>query len=228
MTAPTVATTCGPRLIARLAIDIADSAEWLSELDGAIGDGDHGVNMRRGMELAVGQLDSVTSLSDSLRLVGNTLLDDIGGAMGPLYGVFFLALSDAAEGHAEIDAQQFAQMLDDGTTAVVDLGGARLGDKTLVDVLIPASTAFDHAVQSGESFDNALVAMCRASAESRDATKILVARLGRSSRLAERSRGHIDAGAASCAVVLRSIATTFLECLVTESGRSSIAEGIDQ
>lgn len=213
MSGATVTASIGAAVVTRLARDIAENAAWLSELDGAVGDGDHGVNMRNGLELAARRVPADATIGTGFTVVAETLMNDVGGAMGPLYGVFFLALAEAAGDRPALDAEAFAAMLAAGAKAVVDLGGARPGDKTLVDVLDPATARFAAAVAEGEAFGSALAAMVATAEERRDATKDLVARLGRSSRVAERSLGHIDAGAASCAVLLRSIATSLREQL---------------
>lgn len=197
----------GLRTAQQLAADVSAAADWLSELDGAIGDGDHGVNMRKGFVQAAAQVATETTFQDALSIIGRTLLNDVGGAMGPLYGSFFLGLASAAPPSEGDLPAAFGSMLRQGCDDVLEIGEARVGDKTLVDVLAPAVDAYSSALDSGASFESALRAMVTAADSGRDATKDLVARVGRSSRLAERSRGHIDAGAASCAVILRSLAS---------------------
>lgn len=217
VSAATVGADVGFELVTRLAVDIGEAAPWLSELDGTSGDGDHGVNMRTGMELAAGRVQPGASVSDALKTLGNTLLEDVGGAMGPLYGSLFLAMSSAVAGLDAIDAEAVKRMLTDGTDAVVDLGGARVGDKTLVDVLVPSTAAFEAAIGSGQELGEAFAATSRAAEQSRDATKDLVARIGRAARAGERSVGHIDAGAASCAIVITAICAVFGEHVSRES-----------
>lgn len=201
----------GHAMVARLAAEIGESAAWLSELDGASGDGDHGVNMRTGMELAAGRVKAGASVSDAMRQVGDTLLEDIGGAMGPLYGVFFVALADASADREWIDADCVRLMLGGGTDAVIELGGAEVGDKTLVDVLVPTVNGYDAARAAGEGLAAALRSTAQVAAESRDATKQMVARVGRAARAGERSRGQIDAGAASCALIVGAICSVFAD-----------------
>jgi dihydroxyacetone kinase-like protein len=183
-------------------------AAHLSALDGAIGDGDHGVNMRKGFLLAGERLKPGATLAEALETLGSTLLDEIGGAMGPLYGSMFLAMGAAAQGPATIDAARFDAMLDAGVNVVLEIGGARPGDKTLVDVLVPARAAFAESIAAGEPFDVALRAMATAAESGRDATRDLVARIGRASRLGDRSIGAIDAGAASAALILSTLASS--------------------
>lgn len=211
MSAEVVPTSIGYEVVARLAADLAAAAAWLSELDGTSGDGDHGVNMRTGMELALSRVEPDASVSAAMRVVGNTLLEDVGGAMGPLYGVFFLALADASDERQAIDAECVRAMLSDGAGSVVELGGAQLGDKTLVDVLVPAADTFEAALSAGDGLGSALEVARQTAERSRDATETMVARIGRAARAGERSRGHIDAGAASCALILGAICLVFAE-----------------
>jgi len=212
-----IPTAIGGTVVIRLAADVGESAAWLSQLDGASGDGDHGVNMRTGMELAAERVESGASISDALRKVGDTLLEDVGGAMGPLYGVFFLALADASAGREWLDAECVRAMLAGGAEAVIELGGASVGDKTLVDVLVPTVEAFEGALAANERFVVALGTAADTAEQRRDATKEMVARVGRAARAGERSRGHIDAGAASCALILVAICSVFAENIQSEA-----------
>ena len=196
----------GRAVVEALAAAIAANAARLSELDGAIGDGDHGVNMSKGFIRARSRLTPKTDLAGGLQILGDTLLTEIGGAMGPLYGTFFLEMSRVAAGAEEVDVSLFGKMLDAGVEGVLDLGGARVGDKTLVDVLVPARTAYRAAADAGAPFADALARMAEAAERGRDSTRELVARLGRASRLGERSRGPLDPGATSSALLLDAFA----------------------
>lgn len=196
----------GRAVVEALAATIEVNAARLSELDGAIGDGDHGVNMSKGFIRARAQLTPKTDFAGGLHILGDTLLTEIGGAMGPLYGTFFLEMSRVATGAEEVDVRLFGRMLDAGVEGVLDLGGARVGDKTLVDVLVPARAAYWAAADAGAPFADALARMAEAAERGRDSTRELVARLGRASRLGERSRGALDPGATSSALLLDAIA----------------------
>ena len=184
----------------------------LSEIDGATGDGDHGVNMGKGFRLAGLKLEAKPAfgLATGFATLGDTLLDDIGGSMGPLYGTFFTDMAEALAGAATLDRARCAAMLHAGLGAIQGLGEAKPGDKTLVDVLQPAVAAFDAAAAGGADFAGCLLALKRAAAEGLEATRTMVARLGRAARLGERSRGHLDAGAASCELLLRTLADGLL------------------
>ena len=150
-------------------------------------------------------------------VLAETLLEDIGGSMGPLYGVFFIALADASAGREWIDSECALTMLADGAAAVIDLGGAEAGDKTLIDVLVPTVAAFRAALSSGERLAVALGTAVDTAVRCRDATAQMVARIGRAARAGERSRGHIDAGAASCALILGAICSVFAENVQSEA-----------
>jgi dihydroxyacetone kinase-like protein len=137
----------------------------------------------------------------------------IGGAMGPLYGRIFKTVGKAFSGNERIDAQLFGNALNSVKEALSPLTPAKVGDKTLVDALHPAIDAFNDSLQGGSDFKSALTAMKKGAESGRDATKDMVAQLGRSSRLGERSRGVIDAGAASCALLLGVMSDTIKELL---------------
>lgn len=195
-------------LVPELAAAINANRAWLSEIDGAIGDGDHGINMSKGFSQAATALGSADGgLAAAFATLGDTLLSGIGGSMGPLYGTFFLDMAAALDGAEVLDAALFSRMARAGLAGIIDLGGANVGDKTLLDALVPATDAFDAAMAGGAGFAAALDAMSAAAERGRDATVDMVAKIGRSARLGERSRGVLDAGAASCCLILQTMAT---------------------
>ncbi|WP_026781949.1 dihydroxyacetone kinase subunit DhaL [Pleomorphomonas koreensis] len=186
---------------------IVAQRDRLSEIDGAIGDGDHGVNMAKGFNLCAQALGTPTpGLKESLATLGNTLMAGIGGSMGPLYGTFFNEMADSLDGVTELDAPAFARMVRAGLDGVLDIGGAKPGDKTLLDTLVPAVEAFEAALAAGKPYKVALDDMTEAARQGRDSTVGMIARVGRASRLGERSRGVLDAGSASCCVILETMA----------------------
>ena len=194
-------------IVSAIAQRIVENRAYLSDIDGLIGDGDHGVNMAKGFSLAAERLrGEVRPLSTALATVGEVLMTEIGGSMGPLYGVMFSGFADALDGVEEIDAQVFERMLRNGLEEVQSIGNAKVGDKTLIDTFAPALEAFSVATAKGESFATALKALVVAAEKGRDSTIDLVAKIGRASRLGERSRGVLDPGATSCAVILRTFA----------------------
>ena len=189
---------------------------YLSEIDGAIGDGDHGINMSKGFsqcrERLLGEAE-LPGLGAALETLAMTLLEGIGGSMGPLYGSFFLALSEALDGHAEVDATLFGTALAQAVDSVESVGSAKVGDKTLIDTLVPARDAYRAALDGGADFAAALTAMVAAAERGWQSTKALQARIGRASRLGERSIGVLDAGATSCFLILRSLALSLRQRL---------------
>src|SRR6202043_1751447 len=131
---------------------IIENKAYLSEVDGKIGDGDHGINMAKGFNLIKDRLgDKEVTLSEGLGLIGKTLMTEIGGSMGPIYGTFFIQMSLKSKGKAETDARLFGEMLKAAREGLEDLGGAKVGDKTLMDAVIPAQTAYQEAVDAGAS-----------------------------------------------------------------------------
>jgi dihydroxyacetone kinase-like protein len=193
---------------------VRENKQQLSQLDGAIGDGDHGVNLNKGFSLWAEQLQAGQGdLSSALSALSRILLARIGGAMGPLYGMFFRGLAAGCEGQDAIDAAVFGRMLAGAVASVRTVSQAKVGDKTLMDVLLPAEEAYRRAVQDGRSFPESLEALAGAAEAGRESTRELVARVGRASRLGERSRGSLDAGAASCALILTTMAGSFRRLL---------------
>jgi phosphoenolpyruvate---glycerone phosphotransferase subunit DhaL len=199
---------------------VDENADRLSALDGAIGDGDHGVNMRKGFLLARARIGPNCGLADCLSVLGATLLDDIGGATGPLYGSMFEAMAEAVRGKLDVNATVFGEMLEAAVQAILDLGGARPGDKTIVDVLVPAREAYRQSLEAKRPFDESLRAMVLAADAGRDSTRSLTARVGRASRLGARSVGAIDPGSASAALILGTMAST-ITTLLGDDRRSS-------
>jgi dihydroxyacetone kinase-like protein len=187
----------------------------LSEIDGLTGDGDHGVNMGKGFRMAGERLRATGdfTLPQGLATLGDTLLSDIGGSMGPLYGTFFTDMAEVLDDTDALDAPHFSGMLKAGLAAVQGLGEAKPGDKTLVDVLVPARDAFDAATADGKTFAESLLAMKAAAEAGLEATRGMVAKVGRASRLGERSRGTLDAGACSCSMILSALADGLVQRL---------------
>jgi dihydroxyacetone kinase-like protein len=197
-------------LVLALIETIESNRGYLSEVDGAIGDGDHGINMGKGFALVKTRLgDQAISVSDGLALIGKTLMTEIGGAMGPIYGTFFIQMSLQAKDKAAIDSEVFGFMLAAARKGVEDLGGAKPGDKTIVDALVPAEKGYQDAVGAGSNFCKALHQMAQAAERGKESTRDLVAKIGRASRLGERSKGNLDPGATSCALILETFAHVF-------------------
>jgi dihydroxyacetone kinase-like protein len=197
----------GIQIVFDLIQAVRENKQFLSDIDGAIGDGDHGVNMNKGFTLCQEELQANPGdLAHGLRTLSKILIMKIGGSMGPLYGTVFKSMATACDGVNFIDAAVFGKMLASGREGVQRISNATPGDKTLMDVLVPAEAAYREAAELGEPFQACLEKMALASRKGRDATRDMVAKVGRSSRLGERSRGVIDAGAASCCLILETMA----------------------
>lgn len=203
------------RVLVLALVDLIEGKKgYLSEIDGQIGDGDHGINMAKGFGLVKTRLgDRQVSVSEGMALIGQTLLTEIGGSMGPLYGTFFLQMSSRAKDEPGINEKVFGEMLGAARSNLEELGGAQVGDKTIMDVLIPAADAYAVAVTKGASFKEALESMATAAENGKESTRDLVAKIGRASRLGERSRGVLDAGATSGALILQTMAAVFESAL---------------
>jgi dihydroxyacetone kinase-like protein len=186
---------------------VQDNKQYLGDVDGLIGDGDHGMNMNKGFTMYGEQLGgNETTFSDGLFELGTVLLNRIGGSMGPIYGTIFMEMSDKADDAEDITLLLFAQMLEAGLEGLYEIVDARPGDKTLVDTLYPALQAIKDAADAGKDFALALDDMKAAAEKGKESTKDLVAKYGRSARLGERSRGVLDAGATSCCIILQAMA----------------------
>jgi dihydroxyacetone kinase-like protein len=191
--------------------EVAEHAAYLTELDSAIGDADHGSNMQRGMSAAVAAVHAgaFSSIDALMKKVGMTLVSTVGGASGPLYGTFFLRFGAAVAGKTELDADELGQAMRAGYEGIVTRGKAQVHDKTMVDVWAPACDAYVQALGEGGDLAGALAAMTDAARVGRDATVGLVARKGRASYLGDRSRGHLDSGAASSTMLIETAASAF-------------------
>lgn len=181
---------------------IHENAAYLSEIDGAIGDGDHGVNMNKGFLMAKERLRADMSFSESMKTISRTLVMDIGGSMGPIYGTMFSRIARACKQEAKLTKEVFLKALQDALQGLQELAGAKEGDKTLIDTLAPAIRAYEQAMQEGRSYAACLCALQQGAEAGREHTKELVAKIGRAARLGERSRGYLDAGATSCCIIL--------------------------
>jgi dihydroxyacetone kinase-like protein len=192
-------------------VQVKVNADYLTQLDAAIGDGDHGVNMRRGFD-AVGRLlaseGNGAAPGRLLSAAGKTLVNTVGGASGPLWGVALRRAGRSLGNGAEFDANALADALDAAIAGVVELGAAQIGDKTMVDSLVPGATAFRQALDRGESPAAAAKAAAEAAKAGAEATIPLQARKGRASYLGERSIGHQDPGATSAMILLEALSTT--------------------
>lgn len=199
------------RWIHAYALTIAENKGYLTELDSAIGDADHGTNMNRGMSAVEEKLDGHSSVDIGalLKTVGMTLVSKVGGAGGPLYGTLFMQMGAATDGKSELSVGEWAAAVDSGLKGVQARGKAETGDKTMVDALTPAAEALAEATASGASVPEALARAAAAAEEGMKATIPMVARKGRASYLGERSADHQDPGATSSYLLMKTAADTF-------------------
>src|SRR5260370_4073714 len=161
----------GRKVVLTLIQTIVDHKAYLSEIDGKIGDGDHGINMAKGFNLIKDRLgDKEISLSDGLGLIGKTLMTEIGGSMGPIYGTFFIQMSLKSKNKPDTDARLFGELLKAAREGLHDLGGAKVGDKTLMDAVIPAQEACHKAIDEGASLQESVRQMAAAADSGRDST----------------------------------------------------------
>ena len=200
----------GKPILLKMVKGIQDNKAYLGEVDGLIGDGDHGMNMNKGFSVFEDRFkDEDFGFSEGLDELGMILLNEIGGSMGPIYGTIFMDMAEAGEDLDDIGLEDFANMLAAGLSGLQGIVEAQVGDKTLVDTLSPAVDV----LKAGKDFKETLVEMKAAAEAGRDSTKDLVAKFGRSSRLGERSRGVLDAGATSCCIILTAMADGITELL---------------
>jgi dihydroxyacetone kinase-like protein len=204
----------GAIIVRDIALAIQKNKDLLSELDGIIGDGDHGINMNKGftMSLELLQIPGI-NFSKALMIVANTLMNEIGGSMGPLYGTFFKKMARVSKDEEEITAQVFQKMLSEAIMGVMDMGNAKPGDKTLVDTLTIAQMRYNAAIENDKTFELALAECAAGAKEGKESTRDMMARVGRSARLGERSIGHVDAGASSCAIIVKTMCFSMINLL---------------
>lgn len=182
--------------------------EYLTDLDRAIGDADHGTNLSKGFRAVTDKLQAAAPADPAtvLKTTGMTLISTVGGASGPLYGTAFLRAAAAAAGKAELSREDLVPLLTAALGGIKDRGKAERGDKTMVDALEPALEALSQAVAGGASGADAVRRAAEAAEQGAAATRDIVARKGRASYLGERSIGHQDPGATSTALLLRTLA----------------------
>ena len=189
---------------------IAEQKDYLTELDSAIGDADHGANMNRGFQAVLAKKADLQNkdVGALFKVVAMTLIQTVGGASGALYGTFFLQASAAAGAKNELSPVEFGTVLDKGLAGIVLRGKAAIGDKTMVDALQPAIKAFKYSIGVGDDLKKALESAVQAAEQGLKSTIPIVARKGRASYLGERSAGHPDPGATSTVLLFRAAAET--------------------
>jgi len=189
---------------------LGENKEYLTQLDAAIGDADHGANMDRGFRAVMTKMPDISDkdIGTIFKTVGMTLISTVGGAGGPLYGTFFLQAGMKTAGKMELNLEEWTTALDAAVSGVIMRGKAELGDKTMVDALTPAVNALKQALEQNENIEQALAESSEAARQGMEATTPLVARKGRASYLGERSAGHQDPGATSSYLILKAAEDT--------------------
>lgn len=193
----------GIKIIENMISVIQENKEYLSEIDGAIGDGDHGINMNKGFSMAKEAIHAKRlTLSEAFGILSMTLMEKIGGSMGPLYGSIFMGMQSAVANTENIDGNVVKDMFIQAYENIKMISPAKPGDKTLVDVLDPAVNAYVKTWEETSDIVTSLEACRKASTEGLLSTKNMQAKLGRASRLKEKSIGYQDAGATSCSLLI--------------------------
>lgn len=193
-----------------LAEVLIENKEYLTQLDAAIGDADHGINMKRGFDRVMDKLPTVADqdIGSILKTTGMTLISSVGGASGPLYGTFFMRGGMAAAAKEELTGEDLVTLLQAGVDGIVQRGRAQPGDKTMVDAWLPALEAMKESLAEGNDTIAALEAGVEAAEQGMEDTIPLQAKKGRASYLGERSIGHQDPGATSSYLMLKSLLDT--------------------
>ena len=206
--------TEGKPILLKMVQVIQENKDYLGQVDGEIGDGDHGANMNKGFTLFEKKYrEQDFGFTEGLELLGNVLLNEIGGSMGPIYGTVFMEMGEAAEDKGVIGLGEFAEICQQGYTGLKDIIEAEPGDKTLIDTLYPAVQALKEAVRQEKTLEEGLKSMQEKAEQGKESTRDLQARYGRSSRLGKRSCGVLDAGAVSCNVLLQAMAEGILQIM---------------
>ncbi|CAN5443534.1 dihydroxyacetone kinase subunit DhaL [soil metagenome] len=195
----------------RAAAVLNQNKTYLTDLDSAIGDADHGDNMARGFNAVLSKLPTVADkdISAIFKTTGMTLMSSVGGTSGPLYGAFFMRGAAATAGKTELSEADLSQLLVDGSHGIIQRGRAEVGDKTMIDAWAPAVAAFTTALAAGKNSHEALQLCVDAAEQGMHSTIPLQAKKGRASYLGERSIGHQDPGATSTYLLLKALLDTF-------------------
>ena len=198
------------KIILKIRNVIAENKDYLTALDAAIGDADHGINMERGFDSVANQLGVVDVNSSDVGVIlmttSTALLENVGGAAGPLYGMFFMNMANVCSGKNIVDSETLARMFEAGLESLREIGGGTIpNDKTMVDTLFPVVEEMKKAVNLKLELVETLKLASDAAEKGMNSTKDMIAKRGRASYLGERSRGHIDPGAASSYLIIKTI-----------------------
>jgi len=198
------------KILEGIANTIEENLDCLTRLDSAIGDGDHGINLKRGFIEVRRKLNELKgeNVGTVLKSVGSTLVSSVGGAVGPLYGIAFIKAGETVEGKHEVNLKDLVEMFEAAKQGIVGIGKAKLGEKTMLDAIYPAVEALKKAANKSFTLIEAFEKSVNAAEEGMKSTIHMVAKRGRSMYLGERSRGIQDVGATSCYLILRSALET--------------------
>ncbi|HSB01405.1 MAG TPA: dihydroxyacetone kinase subunit DhaL [Anaerolineales bacterium] len=190
---------------------IGENSTYLTQLDAAIGDADHGANMERGFKAVMNKLPEISDkdIGTIFKTIGMTLISTVGGAGGPLYGTFFLQAGLKTAGKMELNLVDWTEALEAALNGVIMRGKAELGDKTMVDALTPAVASLKQSIPDRRPINQALELSAEAARQGMEGTIPLVARKGRASYLGERSADHQDPGATSSFLILKAAADSW-------------------
>ena len=186
---------------------LEENKQDLNKLDAAIGDGDHGRSISRAFGGMVDQIEKMDTedIGELLKETGKQIVFSSGAAAGPLYGTGIMEAGKAVEGQVSIDLSDLKKMFGAAEEGVKSRGGGKVGEKTMLDTIDPARKAMEEAVEEGLDAKTAFQKVIKAAREGRDSTKEMVSERGRSSRLGERTKGHVDPGAASSFLIIESM-----------------------
>jgi dihydroxyacetone kinase-like protein len=184
---------------------MTEHRQELTDLDQAIGDGDHGINMSRGMKAVIEKLPTFEEkgTDEILKSVGMTLVSTVGGASGPLYGTAFMKAGMVVKGKDELSEQDIINMFQEAIVGIQSRGKAVKGEKTMLDSIMPALDQIKASIEAGDSIEDAIVKGEQAAWDGVEFTKTIIATKGRASYLGERSIGHQDPGATSMAYLFQ-------------------------
>ena len=194
------------RIIEGIVKGIDRNVEYLTNLDQAIGDGDHGITLRNGFKVILDRIGELKGkdAGQVLETVGNTLISSVGGAAGPLYGIAFIRAGSVVKGKHEVGLNDLANMFETAEKGILDIGGAALGEKTMLDAIHPAVLAIRQSAEENTSLMEGFERCVKAAEQGLNSTVDMVAKRGRASYLGLRSKGHPDVGAASVCIILKS------------------------
>ncbi len=200
-----------PEIIQAIATTIEDNADTVTQLDQAIGDGDHVINLQRGIDALIQQSSELSRLNwpEAYQKIGMTLLTTMGGASGSLFGTLFISMGKAAK-DKELDQQGFASVFSQGVIAVKQRGKAEAGEKTMLDVLIPVAERLVELASTSTEMTEVMAAINGVAEAGVESTRDMLATKGRASFLGERSRGHLDAGAKTSQLIIAAIISVLL------------------